>query len=287
MRKTGRRGFSLIELALVLGISGLMLGFTLQSQQTASTTVCHAATKLQLRDIEGAFQRFARTNERLPMPAARNIGVEAPTYGREASGAAIDTSGGTSWGALPFQALGLAPSYASDCWGNKFSYVVTTALTTNNTSGGYLDFAVTGSITVRKDASTNISTTNAYAVISHGEDGLGAVKGNYAGVGRGWCGGAANLKSMNCLATSTTIANAATNNGKDAGDAYFDDLVLTSGRPLIIVNGACNNAMALGCAAGMAISDNGQSACSTTRTWVCEGANGGTNSVTCSRANAA
>ena len=252
MHTKHRRGFSLIELAMVLGISGLMVGFVLQSKQEGASFDCTQSTKTQLRDINGAIERFARNNSRLPMPASRNVGIEAVTYGREASGAAIDTVGTTSWGALPFQALGLSPSYASDCWGNKFTYVVTTALTTSATSGGYLDFGVTGSITVKKDASSNLSTNASYAVISHGEDGLGAVKSNYAGAGRGWCAGGANLKSMNCLATSATVASATINNGKDAGANYFDDLVVASGRPLLIVNGACNNTLALGCAAGSA-----------------------------------
>ena len=86
--KTSRRGFSLIELALVLGISGLMLGFVLQSQQSAAVADCYAATKLQLRDIDGAIKRFARMNDRLPLPAARNVGVEGVTYGRDGVGAA-------------------------------------------------------------------------------------------------------------------------------------------------------------------------------------------------------
>jgi hypothetical protein len=54
-----------------------------------------------------------------------------------------------------------------------------------------------------------------------------------------------------------------------------------------VVNGACNNAVALGCSAGTAISDNGQTACGTNRQWVCQGSGGGTNSGTCSKANAA
>lgn len=231
--KTSRRGFSLIELALVLGISGLMLGFVLQSQQSAAVADCYIATKMQLRDIDGAIQRFARQRERLPLPAARNVGVEAPTYGREASGGAIDAAGGTSWGALPFQALGLAPSYASDCWGNKLTYVVTTALTTNATVGGYLDSGTMGNITVRKDAATNSSTTAAYAIISHGEDALGAVKNNYSSGSKGWCSGAATLTTQNCLASAATVASAVFNNGRDAGANYFDDVIIANGRPLI------------------------------------------------------
>ncbi len=231
--RANRQGFSLIELALVLGISGLMLGFVLQSKQSAAVADCYAATKLQLRDIDGAIQRFSRQRERLPLPAARNVGVEAVTYGREASGGAIDAAGGASWGALPFQALGLAPSYASDCWGNKLTYVVTTALTTSATVGGYLDSSVLGNITVRKDASTNSSTTAAYAVISHGEDALGAVKNNYSSGAKGWCTGASTLTTQNCLANAATVASAVFNDGRDAGAAYFDDVIITNGRPLI------------------------------------------------------
>jgi alpha-tubulin suppressor-like RCC1 family protein/type II secretory pathway pseudopilin PulG len=231
-----RRGFSLIELALVLGISGLMVGFVLQSQQSAATEDCYLATQLELKDINGAIQNFARKNERLPMPAARDVGVEGVTYGREAVAANLDVAGTTTWGALPFQALGLAPSYASDCWGNKLTYVVTTALTTNATSGGYLDSTVVGTITVRKDATTNSSTTAAYAVISHGEDKLGAVKSNYSNTAsHGWCTGAASLATQNCLATSATVADATFNNGRDAGTAFFDDVIITSGRPQVLM----------------------------------------------------
>ncbi len=53
------------------------------------------------------------------------------------------------------------------------------------------------------------------------------------------------------------------------------------------ITGVCNNTVALGCSAGTAISDNGQTACGTTRTWVCQSPNGGANSGGCSKANAA
>lgn len=60
----------------------------------------------------------------------------------------------------------------------------------------------------------------------------------------------------------------------------------TAAKPAV-VNGVCNNAVPLGCSAGSAISDNGQTACDTTRQWVCQGSGGGTNSGTCSRFNGA
>lgn len=57
--------------------------------------------------------------------------------------------------------------------------------------------------------------------------------------------------------------------------------------PPAAVNGSCNNATPLGCTDGAAISDNGQTACGTTRSWVCQGANGGSDSGSCNYTNAA
>lgn len=52
------------------------------------------------------------------------------------------------------------------------------------------------------------------------------------------------------------------------------------------VNGSCNNSIPLGCGSGsIAYSDNGQTACSTTRTWICKSTTGGSDSPTCSKAN--
>ena len=55
--------------------------------------------------------------------------------------------------------------------------------------------------------------------------------------------------------------------------------------PPTSVNGSCDNSTPLGCSAGTATLDNNQISCNTTRTWVCAGQNGGTNSTQCSKAN--
>lgn len=67
--------FSLIELAMVLAVSGLMVGFLLQANtQSSGGTECTTATKIQLSTIRAAVEQFARKNDRLPLPAARNVG---------------------------------------------------------------------------------------------------------------------------------------------------------------------------------------------------------------------
>ncbi|MDX2094838.1 MAG: type II secretion system protein [Alphaproteobacteria bacterium] len=271
------RGFSLVELAMVVAISGLMVGFVLQSQKASTATECYASSRLQLQDIRGAIEGFARANERLPLPAARNAGVEAVTYGREAaSPALIDAIGGASFGALPFQALGLNASYAGDCWGNKFTYAVTTALTTNAASGGYPDNAVSGNITLKSSTTSTIATDLAYAVISHGADALGAVKLNYSAAGHGWCAGG-DLKHLNCNLAGATVAGATFNNGKNAGLDYFDDLIVFGGKPQWAVDGICG-ASSNSCDAGTA-SGFVAGACGSDDSWNCLGSGGGSDAA--------
>lgn len=223
---------------MVLAIAGVMAGFLIQAKLFSDSTECYVTTKAQLNTIRESLERFARKNDRLPLPAARNVGVEDVTYGRESSGANIDAAGGVSWGAVPFQALGLPVSFAGDCWGSKLTYVVTTALTTDSSNGGFKDRDVLGNITQKTTPTVTFSTTSAYAIISHGQDKLGAVKLNYraANAGgtpdtaHGWCSGA-DFKQLNCLATGVTIAGGVFNDGKDTAADYFDDVVVASGKP--------------------------------------------------------
>ncbi|MES2984161.1 MAG: type II secretion system protein [Pseudomonadota bacterium] len=228
------RGFTMLELTIVIAISGLMLGFVLQATKSNQSSECYATTKVQLATVQTAITSFVRKNDRYPMPARRDIGVSDANYGREAVAANLTVSGTTTWGALPFQALGLPTSFAGDCWGNKFTYVVTTALTTNAASGGYLDAAVVGTITVKSGASTTSSTAAAYAVISQGEDMLNAAALNATSVS--WCGTGTTLATYNCYPANSpaTVANALFNNGKNAGAAYFDDLVIAADRARVI-----------------------------------------------------
>ncbi|MFZ4541430.1 MAG: prepilin-type N-terminal cleavage/methylation domain-containing protein [Rickettsiales bacterium] len=253
-----RSGFSLIELAMVLVLSGLMVGFVLKAPNLSASNGAggngstggaggaggstgggagnYGCTKERMLTIRDAMEAFARNNNRLPLPAARNIGVDNVNYGREVTLAAdYDTSGGVSMGALPFQALGLSSIYAGDCWGNKFSYKVTTALTTSAVSGGYLDTAVNGNITLKSTTANNINTNTAYVIISHGEDAIGAVKLNYsaANPAHGWYAAPpADLKYVNG-SVNATAADSAFNNGSGAGANYYDDIVVSAAKATV------------------------------------------------------
>lgn len=240
--KGGRRGFTLIEIAMVLAVIGLMVGFLMEVKHSSTADPdCYLTTKTQLNYLRRQVEIFAHTHERLPMPAKRYVGPENISYGREASGTEVTQAAGVSFGALPFQTLGLSPAYAGDCWGNKYTYAVTTTLTSSAINGGYGDNISQGNITLQGDGGNTINSSIAYAIISHGEDGLGAVKLGYDDSASGtpdsrWCTGSATAAYTNCLANAALLREGTFNNGQNAGNNYFDDMIVAAGKPKILVD---------------------------------------------------
>lgn len=273
------RGFSLLELSVVLVIVGIIAGVALQMKQSSGTQECITVTKSQLADIENAINRFVAKNDRLPMPAMRTAGVEDVLFGREAT-SGLDTSGGVTYGALPFQALGLAPSYAGDCWGNKFTYAVTTSLTD---SSKYIATAPSttydGEITLQSVGGNTLSTNTAYAVVSHGLNAVGAVKVNYRDASNSqkkWCSTGTAIETENCDVSNQVVVVTEFNDGKDAGAKLFDDIVTFKGKQLRAVDGKCDVATNT-CLIGT-VSNIRPGVCgSTLDGWTCLSSNGGNN----------
>lgn len=236
-------GFSLIEMAIALVIMGQVAGLYLMYSSHSNSTECYSSTQTELTSINLALQNFAAKNDRYPRPADRRLASGDPQYGREATTAevaagAIDTVNGALYGALPFQSLGMNENFAADCWANKFTYVVTANFAKPGTppgTGDLRDETMPGVITVKSNASNALITDAAYAVISHGQDALGAVKVSYRGTDKKWCTVPSpnpGIKSYNCDPSSHTIMAAAFNEGKN-NDEYFDDVVVFYGRPIV------------------------------------------------------
>ena len=98
-RKT-QFGFTLIEIAIVLVIGGLLLSAILGVVSAQRTNVGISATKAKEEAIKTAFISFVSRNQRLPCPAVANLVPTNPGYGVEAPNPG-SCDGTTNFGGVP------------------------------------------------------------------------------------------------------------------------------------------------------------------------------------------
>jgi prepilin-type N-terminal cleavage/methylation domain-containing protein len=123
--KRQQQGFSLIEMAIVLVILGMLLGglmIPLSSQREVSQ---RQATERQLQEIRNALIGFAQINNRLPCPAQINTnGVEARVLAGVNMGNCTFPNG-----VIPFMDIGIQGSIINqnlvDVWQQPILYRLT------------------------------------------------------------------------------------------------------------------------------------------------------------------
>lgn len=181
--KEARNGFTLIEVALVILIGGILLagtGTLLMNymQQTQMRT-----TERRIQVIDEALQLYLDLNGRYPCAAPANAPVDDPDFGVEFASCDTATAapGGRGGrdvriGVVPVRTLNLPDDLAGDAWGNRFTYAVTEALAVDGTYN-----RTEGAIFVRDSAGNEIVNdpddgpgTAHYVVLSHGRNGVGA-----------------------------------------------------------------------------------------------------------------
>lgn len=235
LRHCHRSAFTLLEMVVVLALVGMMAAFLVK---LAPTRDCYAETRAQQREIRAALETYVRNNNHYPMPAGRALGINNPLFGVAVTDPAstlidrIGTDPATNVlaGALPATTLGLNIGYATDCWGNKFTYYVSEQLTTSAT---YMSNTSAGHITIRNGtlaAPSTLTASAAYAVISHGKDALGASARNNSASKKYCSGEQANgtitrIDKENCDIVNKEIYASSFNNG-DTPANFFDDVVI-------------------------------------------------------------
>ncbi|WP_413205135.1 prepilin-type cleavage/methylation domain-containing protein [Rhodospirillum sp. A1_3_36] len=184
-RRIARAGTSLPEMALALAVLGLLGGAGLAAATGLRAANAHRATILAFDRVEAALTRATLTDGALPCPDSR----DAP-----------DGRADRDWcdrvGLLPWRNLGLAKADGLDGWDNRLSYAISPSVASLDMGGtayvpGYapMDCApaaealtrVVGNLPIipGEERSTGLPSAGAaFALISHGPNGKGAIRSN-------------------------------------------------------------------------------------------------------------
>jgi prepilin-type N-terminal cleavage/methylation domain-containing protein len=169
----GERGFTLIELAIVMAVAGLMLAGAMKLLGGQLDQSRLKATRERLQMAYEALVTHYVTHRHLPCPADGALASPDADYGR----ARPETGGPCAAVAainqvVPWRTLGLQEELSFDGWRQRLSYHVSAPLTTTGAAGP-------GDLAVRNGAasapgSTELTGAAAFVVASRGENGLGA-----------------------------------------------------------------------------------------------------------------
>jgi prepilin-type N-terminal cleavage/methylation domain-containing protein len=163
------RGFTLIEMSIVLVILGVLLGGLIAPFSTQLDASKRKGAETQLKDIHDALLGFAANSGRLPCPAtAASNGLSAPN---------VATAACTSnAGFVPVATLGLngavdANGRLLDPWLNPLRYTLTTANSGAFSNNLSLGLNPNLQICGQSACTTTLTATAVAVVLSPGGDG--------------------------------------------------------------------------------------------------------------------
>lgn len=111
------RGFTLVELTVVLIIIGLIGGILGSMVMTMNDAQRAATTRAKLAAIDAALVSFVAINRRLPCPADG-----AATAGLEVFGTQDNPCADQTRGVVPWVTLGISAADIEDGWGTRITY---------------------------------------------------------------------------------------------------------------------------------------------------------------------
>lgn len=176
-------GFTLVEIAMVLMIIGLLLGGLIPTLSTQMESQRINETRKSLAEIQEALVGFAISKGRLPCPANPAIATGQAGAGTERT---PPCTGSNSAGVLPWATLGVNET---DAWGNRYTYHVSSDFAdaiASTTYGGCTPSPIptqasfglcsNGSPDVLSAASggTSVATNVPVVIVSHGKNSAGA-----------------------------------------------------------------------------------------------------------------
>lgn len=139
INRSKQSGFTLIEIAIVLLIVTLLLGYTIALFPKQQELKQYRAVDNEMDEIIAAIIGFAQVNGRLPCPAIPD------SLGQENGGGAVDCN--NFGGFVPANTLGIQgrlnrDSLMMDPWGNPYRYYVSSSDFAGSAAGS--DFVIAG-----------------------------------------------------------------------------------------------------------------------------------------------
>lgn len=239
-------GFTLLEIAIVLFIIGLLIAGLLGPLETQLEARDRRQTLETLNLITEALQGYAVINGRLPCPDTDGDGLPNPVFVPSNPATANCVSND---GFVPGTELGVA---AIDAWGNRIRYAVsapnytlpeTDGLCNGDTAPKHFDLCTKGTLTVKTRGDNPatpriqegkhllVSATDLPAVLlSHGRNGLGAT--SVGGVTLPAPSGADEIENQNgdsvfiARGYSRGAAGCTDDENENSPSCEFDDIVV-------------------------------------------------------------
>ena len=192
-------GFTLIELALVIAITGLLAGTYLPLANIWMNYKRQSITKDHIQEIREAMKQYMIRNGHYPCPGPRvDVDTDYPfaetcvlhandigsARKRGVYSIAVDGEESVVEGGVPYMRMNIPRSVIFDGWGNLFTYAVTSGLTnrksalTNMTMNN--STSNNGAIAIINRSGKSIikpPRSALWAIVSHGRDGSGAYSG--------------------------------------------------------------------------------------------------------------
>lgn len=124
-RSARHRGFTLIEIAVVIVVLSLLLAMIAGIATAMLGQQRREATRQRLAGVETALALFVSQHQRLPCPANGSLASNHADAGKENPDPPNGTCGSNQDnGVVPWRALGLAEQDITDGWGNRLTYRV-------------------------------------------------------------------------------------------------------------------------------------------------------------------
>ncbi len=232
-------GFSLIELAIVLTVVGLLMLPLIRAYDVYKQQKILTDTKFALGQANQSLTNFYEQHGRYPCPSDRSIGFGQPGHGEErctelmalGNGACGSEGGycraGTSpddavfIGGFPYKTMDVPITEAVDGWKNMFTYAVTASMADPSPDAEFDPDNGAVSVVDEFGASLNEGRLMHGVIFSAGSDGVGAY--TISGTAKPCIAGT--VQSENCDNDSRFVSSYTY---EVPGPTYFDDFLYLS-----------------------------------------------------------